>query len=90
MTTDADSADEATRLAADPPTVSIEHWAVALGIGTKAVLTARETADVLRISERSVRDRIKDGAIPSIRIGGRVLVPVPMLLRSLLQEPEPT
>lgn len=65
----------------------IEAWADTLGLGSKAVLTTKETAVVLRLSERHVRDQIKDGTIPCIRFGRRVLVPVPMLLKSLLREP---
>ncbi len=65
----------------------LERWADMLGIGGKAVLTARETASVLRVSEKSVREGIKEGTIPCVRIGRRVLVPVPMLLSSLLRGP---
>lgn len=68
--------------------ISIDAWADRLGISGKAVLNTRETAAILRISERSLRDLIKDGTVPSIRLGRRVLVPVPMLLRSLLTGPE--
>ena len=68
--------------------ISIDAWADRLGISGKAVLNTRETAAILRISERSLRDLIKDGTVPSIRLGRRVLVPVPMLLRSLLTAPE--
>jgi len=65
----------------------LDQWADMLGIGGKAVLTTRETALVLRVSERSVREGIKEGAIPCIRLGRRLLVPVPMLLSSLLRGP---
>jgi len=65
----------------------LDQWADMLGIGAKAVLTTRETASVLRVSEKSVREGIKDGTIPCIRIGRRLLVPVPMLLSSLLRGP---
>ena len=70
-----------------PAPMSIEHWAAQLGLGKKAVLTTTEAADVLRISERSVRQRIKAGTLPHVRLGRRLLIPVPMLLRSLLREP---
>ncbi len=62
----------------------LDQWANMLGIGSKAVLTTRETASVLRVSEKSVREGIKAGSIPCIRLGRRLLVPVPMLLSSLL------
>ena len=65
----------------------LDQWADMLGIGSKAVLTTRETASVLRVSEKSVREGIKEGTIPCVRIGRRVLVPVPMLLSSLLRGP---
>ena len=62
-----------------------ERWASMLGIGEKAVLTTTETASVLRVSEKSVREGIKIGAIPCIRLGRRILVPVPTLLPSLIE-----
>lgn len=61
-----------------------EKWAAMLGIGAKAVLTTTETASVLRVSEKSVREGIKVGAIPSVRLGRRLLIPVPMLLGALV------
>ena len=72
----------------EPGPVSLEQWANQLGIGGKAVLTTSEAAAVLRVSERSLRDMIKAGTVPSLRLGRRLLVPVPMLLRSLLEEPK--
>lgn len=65
----------------------LDQWAEMLGIGNKAVLTTRETASVLRVSEKSVREGIKEGSIPCIRLGRRLLIPVPMLLSSLLRGP---
>ena len=61
-----------------------EQWATMLGIGTKAVLTTTETASVLRVSAKAVREGIKIGAIPSVRLGRRLLIPVPTLLISLI------
>ena len=63
---------------------SLDRWAEMLGIESKAVLTTNETASILRISEKSVREGIKAGSIPSLRLGRRLLVPVPMLLSSML------
>ena len=76
----------------DPPEqqlddLRLDEWAEMLGIGSKAVLTIRETASVLRVSEKSVREGIKEGSIPCIRLGRRLLIPVPMLLSSLLRGP---
>lgn len=68
--------------------VSLEEWANQLGLASKAVLTTKEAAEVLRVSERSVRDMMKAGTVPSLRLGRRLFVPVPMLLRSLLEEPQ--
>ena len=68
----------------------LDQWADMLGIGSKAVLSTRETASVLRVSEKSVREGIKDGTIPCVRLGRRLLVPVPMLLSSLLRGPTAT
>ena len=68
--------------------ISIELWAERLGLSDKAVLNTRETAALLRVSERTLRDLIKAGTVPSVRLGRRVLIPVPMLLRSLLAGPE--
>jgi excisionase family DNA binding protein len=41
----------------------------------QAYLTARETAERLGISLRTVRRRIADGSLPSIKIGGAVRIP---------------
>ena len=43
---------------------------------------------MLRISERSVRQGIYDGTIPCVRLGRRVLIPVPTLLAYLLADDE--
>jgi excisionase family DNA binding protein len=45
----------------------------------QAYLTARETAERLGISLRTVRRRIADGSLPSIKIGGAVRIPVSAL-----------
>ena len=64
--------------------VSIEDWAAQLGLAETAVLTTPEAAELLRVSERMMRDLIKDGTVPSVRLGRRVLIPVPALLRTLV------
>ena len=50
----------------------------------RATLTIPEVALLLRISERTARSQIKIGAIPSIRFGRRVVIPVPRLEAMLL------
>lgn len=67
-------------------TAMIDGWAQRLGLTGKAVLTMAEAAAILRISERSVREGIKAGRIPSVRLGRRVLIPVPTLLALLLDD----
>ncbi|MGH1487970.1 MAG: helix-turn-helix domain-containing protein [Acidimicrobiales bacterium] len=62
----------------------MSRWAELLGISDKAVLNTHEAAAVLRISERSLRQGIYDGTIPFVRLGRRILIPVPVLLRALL------
>ena len=65
---------------------TVEEWTEQLGLRGKAVLTTVETATLLRICERSVREGIKAGWIPHVRLGRRVLVPVPRLV-AMLAEP---
>lgn len=67
---------------------SVQAWAETIGLAGKAVLSTDEAAEVLQISERSVRQGIKDGTIPVMRLGRRVLIPVPRLLEMLINEPE--
>lgn len=43
-------------------------------LGIDPLLTAAETAEVLRVSLRSVRRWIADGAIPVVRLGRKVLI----------------
>jgi len=47
------------------------------------VLTAGETARLLRLSKTTVYDQIRQGSIPSIRIGKRILIPKAALMRKL-------
>jgi excisionase family DNA binding protein len=42
---------------------------------SKLLLTVVETAEVLNVSVPSINRRIADGSIPSIRLGGRRLIP---------------
>lgn len=75
--------DTAASIDADE-SLGFERWAAMLGLGTKAVLTTAEAASVLRVSEKSVREGIQAGAIPCVRLGRRLLIPVPMLLGALV------
>lgn len=45
----------------------------------KLTLTVKETAATLGISTDATYDALKRGDIPSIRVGGRLLVPVARL-----------
>lgn len=64
-------------------TASIQEWTEHFGLGDKAVLTLNEAALILRVCERSVREGVKNGSIPHLRLGRRILVPVPRLLEML-------
>ena len=52
---------------------------------TRATLSVSETARLLDISKNKTYEAVQRGAIPSLRIGGRILVPV-RRLRALLGE----
>ena len=67
----------------------LETWARQLGLQRRALLTTDEAASLLRICERSVRQGIKDGRIPHVRLGRRLLIPVPKLLAMLFAERDP-
>ncbi len=43
-------------------------------LGIDPLLTAAETAEILRVSLRSERRWIADGAIPVVRLGRKVLI----------------
>lgn len=47
------------------------------------VLTPVETARLLRIGRGTVYEQIRTGAIPSIRMGRRILIPRAALMRML-------
>jgi excisionase family DNA binding protein len=61
----------------------VEGWIDELGLSGKAVLTIAETAEVLRVCERNVRESIRRGDIPHVAMGRRILVPVPQLVALL-------
>jgi excisionase family DNA binding protein len=41
----------------------------------RVVYTAKELQKVLGLSRGAIYDRIADGTIPSVRVGGRILIP---------------
>ena len=47
------------------------------------VLTVGEAARLLRLSKTTTYDQIRQGSIPSIRMGKRILVPRSALMRML-------
>ena len=49
----------------------------------RLTVTVEEAADLLGIGRSSAYMAVKDGSIPSIRIGGRILVPRAALERML-------
>ncbi len=57
----------------------------------RATLSVEETARILGISLGSARRAVRNGEIPSLRLGARWLVPVPKLLQMLgAEEDQPT
>jgi len=51
-----------------------------LGVG-EVMLTLREAAQKLRISERTLRSYVKRGIIPHVRLGRNILFPLTKLER---------
>ena len=60
-----------------------DYQTVNRGSNDSLVLTAGETARLLRLSKTTVYDQIRQGSIPSIRIGKRILIPKAALMRKL-------
>jgi excisionase family DNA binding protein len=50
---------------------------------SRVALSVQETADALGIGLNSAYAGIKSGAIPSLRIGNRIIVPLEALTRKL-------
>lgn len=48
-----------------------------------AALTVAEAAPLLRVSERHLRELLRRGEVPSLRLGRRVVIPTARLLREL-------
>lgn len=49
----------------------------------QATLTIEETASLLRLSRGSTRQAIQAGSIPILKLGRRILIPVPGLMKLL-------
>jgi excisionase family DNA binding protein len=58
--------------------------------GLAPVLTVQEAADYLRISRGLAFAAVKDGSLPSVRIGRRILIPRRQLEALLGDEPPPS
>jgi len=46
-----------------------------IDMNERVVYTAKEVQKILGLSRGAVYDRIADGTIPSVRVGGRILIP---------------
>jgi excisionase family DNA binding protein len=55
----------------------------------RATLTVPEAARVLGIGRSAAYEAVRTGQLPSIRVGRRVIVPIPALAARLLGEGEP-
>ena len=54
-----------------------------MNLSESFVLTVSEAARLLRLSKTTTYDQIRQGSIPSIRMGKRILVPRAALMRML-------
>jgi excisionase family DNA binding protein len=54
-----------------------------MNLSESLVLTVGEAAKLLRLSKTTTYDQIRQGSIPSIRMGKRILVPRAALMRML-------
>ncbi|MBA2387000.1 MAG: helix-turn-helix domain-containing protein [Acidimicrobiia bacterium] len=61
-------------------TVSLE------ALAARAILTVEETASLLNLGRTAAYEAARRGEIPTRRLGRRVVVPVPALLRWLAGE----
>ena len=53
----------------------------------RGAVTVEQAAALLNIGRTSAYEAARSGALPTIRIGRRIVVPVPALLRMLTDEP---
>jgi len=54
----------------------------------RATISVEEFAQLVGISLGSARKAVRDGSVPTLRLGARYLVPVPKLLQMLGAEGE--
>jgi excisionase family DNA binding protein len=59
------------------------------GPGAPATITVEQTAELLGISRGSGYEAVRQHELPSLRLGSRILIPVPALLRLLGAEARP-
>lgn len=69
----------------EPPTITLQ-W---LKESTAATLTRTQVAKLFEIDVRTVTRGVAEGAIPSIKIGRRVMIPRELLLAMLTNAEEP-
>lgn len=55
----------------------------------EALATVQETASILRVTPWAVRAMVREGRIPYIRVGRRILVPLAEVLEKFRYEPIP-
>lgn len=67
----------------------LHHSSDPSGAAAEAVLTVDEAAKILRISRTLAFAAVREGALPSVRIGRRVLVPRDRLEAFLRGDPHP-
>lgn len=49
-------------------------------------LTIKETAELLRVSERHIYTLVRKSEIPSVHVGSKILIPKEQLLNQLFQK----
>lgn len=54
-----------------------------LSNGGRSVLTIEETAEALNLKRTATYEAVRRGQLPSLRLGRRLFVPVPALMRLL-------
>ncbi len=54
-----------------------------LKVGERATITVEEAAQVMGMKRTATYDAVRRGQLPSLRLGRRLFIPVPALLRLL-------
>jgi excisionase family DNA binding protein len=68
--------------------VNIDYAPEVAGILSKATASVNELAKVLGIGRRQAYEAVNRGDIPSIRIGGRILISTRVIQRLLEGQPD--